>query len=186
MQDTNLAYWSLNIQIVVREESYNMTGCTRLFIMIQACDLMYWSFSAVRISAQGEGSSRSTSLQKTPNNLYTLDEGRLHQEVYKEELGGQLFRFWVFTAFRTKSVRRKMRLLLQVLLFSLAENTYSNWMQFASAIGIPGISTCVIETNCPYFAWFVIRGKRRNQITFTVHFGVGNRNRRDPSWCKQY
>jgi len=49
-------------------------GRMRLFVMIQACDLMYWSCSAVRISAQGEGSSRSTSLQKTPNNLYTLHE----------------------------------------------------------------------------------------------------------------
>jgi len=74
----------------------------------------------------------------------------LHQEVHKEELGGELFRFWVFTALRTKPIRRKMRLLLQVLLFSLAENTCSNWMRFASAIGIPGISACVTETNCPY------------------------------------
>ena len=46
-------------------------------------------------------------MQKTPNNLYTLDEARLHQEVYKEELDGELFRFWVFTAFRTKAFRTK-------------------------------------------------------------------------------
>lgn len=46
-------------------------------------------------------------------------------------------------------------------------------MQFASAIGIPGISTYVIETKCPYFVWFVIEGRKRKQITFTIHFGVG-------------
>lgn len=46
-------------------------------------------------------------------------------------------------------------------------------MQFASAIEIPGISTYVIETKCPYFVWFVIKGKEREQKTFTIHFGVG-------------
>lgn len=61
-----------------------MMGCPRLFFMIPTCDLMYQSFIATKISAEGKG-LQVVLIEKNAN-LYSLDEAKLHQEIHKEDL----------------------------------------------------------------------------------------------------